>query len=86
MASAQVVAEVVRSGFVEGRHHGSVVALAPDGSVEWSVGDVVMWDNGFTLHRREPFPPTERRLMKRTTIVLPREHHIVPDGALAAAA
>lgn len=40
MASPQVVAEVVRSGFVEGRHHGSVVALAPDGSVEWSVGDV----------------------------------------------
>lgn len=34
------MAEVVRSGFVEGRHHGSVVALAPDGSVEWSVGDV----------------------------------------------
>lgn len=40
MASPQVVAEVVRSGFVEGRHHGSVVALAPDGSVEWSIGDV----------------------------------------------
>lgn len=40
MASAQVVAEVVRSGFVEGRHHGSVVALAPDGSVEWAIGDV----------------------------------------------
>jgi L-asparaginase II len=40
MASAQVVAEVVRSGFVEGRHHGSVVALAADGSVRWSVGDV----------------------------------------------
>ncbi|MDN4174527.1 asparaginase [Nocardioides sp. SOB77] len=35
-----VVAEVVRSGFVEGRHHGSVVALAADGTVEWSVGDV----------------------------------------------
>jgi L-asparaginase II len=32
--------EIVRSGFVEGRHHGSVVALAPDGSVEWSLGDV----------------------------------------------
>ncbi|MDN4162477.1 asparaginase [Nocardioides abyssi] len=35
-----VVAEVVRSGFVEGRHHGSVVALAADGTVEWSLGDV----------------------------------------------
>jgi L-asparaginase II len=35
-----VVAEVVRSGFVEGHHRGSVVALAPDGQVEWAVGDV----------------------------------------------
>ncbi|MBU2075897.1 MAG: asparaginase [Actinobacteria bacterium] len=35
-----VVAEIVRSGFVEGRHYGSVVALAADGRVEWSVGDV----------------------------------------------
>ena len=34
------MAEVVRSGFVEGRHHGSVVALAADGTVEWWVGDV----------------------------------------------
>ncbi|WP_459980715.1 asparaginase [Nocardioides sp. AN3] len=34
------VAEIVRSGFVEGHHHGSVVALAADGSVAWSVGDV----------------------------------------------
>jgi len=52
----------------------------------WQVGDTLMWDNGFLLHRREPFPATERRLMKRTTIILPRAHHIVPDGALAAAA
>ncbi len=35
-----VVAEVVRSGFVEGRHRGSVVALAADGSVELAVGEV----------------------------------------------
>jgi len=34
------VAEVVRSGFIEGEHHGSVVAVAPDGSVVWSVGTV----------------------------------------------
>lgn len=40
MASPVVVAEIVRSGFVEGRHHGSVVALAKDGSVDWSLGDV----------------------------------------------
>lgn len=40
MSSPVVVAEIVRSGFVEGHHYGSVVALAPDGAVEWSVGDV----------------------------------------------
>ncbi len=35
-----VVAEIVRSGFIEGHHHGSLVALAADGSVAWGVGDV----------------------------------------------
>jgi L-asparaginase II len=35
-----IVAEVVRSGFVEGHHYGSVVAVEADGSVAWSVGDV----------------------------------------------
>ncbi len=35
-----VVAEIVRSGFVEGHHYGAVVALEADGSVAWSVGDV----------------------------------------------
>jgi L-asparaginase II len=40
MPAPVVVAEIVRSGFVEGHHYGSVVALAPDGSVDWSVGDV----------------------------------------------
>lgn len=38
--SAVVVAEIVRNGFVEGHHYGSVVCLAADGSVDWSVGDV----------------------------------------------
>jgi taurine dioxygenase len=49
----------------------------------WQVGDVVMWDNGFTMHRREPFDPDARRLMKRTTIFLSCERHIVPEGSLA---
>ncbi len=40
MAVPVVVAEVVRSGFVEGHHYGSIVALDRDGSVAWSVGDV----------------------------------------------
>jgi taurine dioxygenase len=49
----------------------------------WQIGDVVMWDNGFTMHRRDPFDPAARRLMKRTTIFLSHERHIVPDGGLA---
>ncbi|MFI6639657.1 asparaginase [Streptomyces sp. NPDC050504] len=36
---APVLAEVVRSGFVEGRHRGSLVVLAADGSVELALGD-----------------------------------------------
>ncbi|WP_413471241.1 asparaginase [Streptomyces noursei] len=35
-----VLAEVVRSGFVEGRHRGSLVVLAADGSVEQALGDI----------------------------------------------
>ncbi len=35
-----VVSEVVRSGFVESRHHGAVVAVDPGGEVRWSVGVV----------------------------------------------
>jgi len=34
----------------------------------WRVGDVVMWDNRCTLHRREPFDPALRRRMHRTQI------------------
>ncbi|MFB6658652.1 asparaginase [[Kitasatospora] papulosa] len=34
-----VLAEVVRSGFTEGRHRGSLVVLTADGSVELSLGD-----------------------------------------------
>ena len=40
MSSHSVVAEIVRSGFVEGHHRGSVVRTTPDGDVAWSVGDV----------------------------------------------
>lgn len=35
-----VIAEVVRSGFVEGRHHGSVLAVAADGATVYAAGDV----------------------------------------------
>jgi L-asparaginase II len=40
-APAAVLAEVVRSGFVEGRHRGALVVLGPDGGVEDGLGDIV---------------------------------------------
>lgn len=39
-AAHPVLAEVVRNGFVEGLHRGSLVLLAADGSVELALGDV----------------------------------------------
>ncbi len=35
-----LLARVVRSGFVEGEHHGTAVALGPDGGTAAAVGDV----------------------------------------------
>jgi taurine dioxygenase len=37
-------------------------------SHEWRVGDLLMWDNRSTLHRRDPFDPNARRYMLRTQI------------------
>ncbi len=34
---------------------------------EWSVGDVVIWDNRGVLHRACPYDPTSPRDMHRTT-------------------
>ena len=38
----------------------------------WQIGDVVMWDNGFLMHRRDAFDPSGNRLLKRTTLKLHR--------------
>ncbi len=35
---------------------------------QWRVGDVVLWDNRATMHRRDPFDASERRVMHRTQI------------------
>ena len=34
----------------------------------WRVGDLVMWDNRCTMHRRDPFDNASRRVMHRTQI------------------
>ena len=36
---------------------------------EWSVGDLVIWDNTGVMHRVEPYPPDSGRMMHRTTLV-----------------
>ncbi|MDN5895690.1 MAG: asparaginase [Nocardioides sp.] len=38
MSAPVVVAEIVRSGVIEGHHYGSLVALSADAEVDWSVG------------------------------------------------
>jgi taurine dioxygenase len=35
---------------------------------QWRVGDVVLWDNRCTMHRRDPFDPDSRRVLHRTQI------------------
>ncbi|MFQ5626025.1 MAG: TauD/TfdA dioxygenase family protein [Methyloligellaceae bacterium] len=35
---------------------------------KWRVGDLLMWDNRSTLHRRDEFDPAHRRLMHRTQV------------------
>lgn len=34
----------------------------------WRPGDLVLWDNRCTMHRRDPFDPNSRRVMHRTQI------------------
>jgi taurine dioxygenase len=34
----------------------------------WQLGDVIMWDNRCTMHRRDAFDPNSRRRMYRTQI------------------
>jgi alpha-ketoglutarate-dependent 2,4-dichlorophenoxyacetate dioxygenase len=36
---------------------------------QWTVGDLVMWDNRRTMHRARPFPVHEPRDMRRTTLI-----------------
>jgi taurine dioxygenase len=35
----------------------------------WKPGDLVIWDNRCTMHQREPFDPSTRRLMHRTQTI-----------------
>ncbi len=63
-----VVAEIVRSGFVEGHHYGAVVALAADGSVDWAVGDATS-----AILPRSCNKPLQALAMVRAGLDLPPE-------------
>ena len=43
-------------------------------------GDVLMWDNGCVLHRRDTMSIDQPRLMKRTTFRLSASEHCVPHA------
>lgn len=47
---------------------------------DWQIGDVIMWDNGVMWHRRDAFQADGCRLLKRTTLQLPADRHLVPRG------
>ena len=46
------------------------IAEAPDNVYlhEWTVGDLLMWDNFCSCHARTDFPASERRYMRRCTV------------------
>ncbi|MGH8825050.1 MAG: asparaginase [Jiangellaceae bacterium] len=63
-----VVAEVIRSGLVESRHHGSVVALDADGAVVLTVGDT-----GTPMYPRSSNKPGQAAAMVRRGLPLDGE-------------
>lgn len=68
MSTPVVVAEIVRSGFVEGHHYGSVVALDKQGDVGWSVGDVAS-----PMFPRSCNKPVQALAMVRAGLDLPAD-------------
>ena len=62
------LAEVVRSGFVEGRHRGSLVVLAADGSVEFALGSP-----GAPVFPRSSNKPVQAAAVLRTGLELKGE-------------
>ncbi len=43
------------------------IAQLPKFTQVWEVGDIMMWDNRSTMHRRDSFDPNAVRIMHRTT-------------------
>ena len=47
---------------------------------QWRPGDLVLWDNRCTMHRRDAFDPATRRVMHRTQIKATRQPQKHKDG------
>lgn len=75
LTEAPIVAHVVRGGVVESVHRGTVVVTAPDGSVEWALGD----PSG-AIFARSANKPIQATAMVRMGLDLPD-----PELALACA-
>lgn len=73
MTEPVILADVVRSGFVEGHHRGSVVVTNPDGGIEWSAGVV----------DRPMFPRSSNKPMQALGML---RHGLALDGELLALA
>jgi L-asparaginase II len=66
LTEAPIVAHVIRSGFVESVHRGTVVVTAPDGGVEWALGE----PSGAAF-ARSANKPIQALTMVRAGLVLP---------------
>ena len=49
---------------------------------QWRVGDLILWDNRCTMHRRDEFDPSTRRIMHRTQMAgsRPVSRHVRSDA------
>ncbi|MFC1433511.1 asparaginase [Streptacidiphilus sp. N1-3] len=70
IAGPAVLAEVVRSGFVEGRHRGSLVVLAADGSVDSALS---LGEPGVPVFPRSSNKPMQAAAILRTGLDLDGE-------------
>ena len=48
----------------------------------WQAGDLILWDNLATIHRREPFDPDSRRVMWRLQLTGSPSHPLEPTQLL----
>ena len=70
MLVAGIALLLAAAGFAGGAFHWLMQPVLPQFAWEhvWRVGDLVLWDNRCTMHRRDAFDPKQRRIMHRTQV------------------